>query len=180
MVIVVNSYHAALSQLNERYGNHLVLYNAFRLKLDYWSKNPDFDRAGLRSYDGFVKQCLSTRNKFHLNILDGEFENDKMLEKLPSLMRGKWTRIVCDLRRNTMSFPTFSEFVNFVSEKLDLWIDTMPLTSSRSPSRSTTSSYTHSTGNRSSPQPPENFSTPRKFLNPQKISQPHLKISEPH
>ena len=74
-----------------------------------------------------------------------------MLEKLPSWMRGKWARTVCDPRRNIMSFPTFREFVNFVTRESDLWIDPMPLTSSRSPSRSTTSSYTHSTGTRSSP-----------------------------
>ena len=146
-----NSYHAALSLLDERYGNHLVLCNAFRLKLDSWSKNSDFDRAGLRSYADFLNQCLSARNKFHLNILDDEFENDKMLEKLLSWMRGKWARTVCDPRRNIMSFPTFREFVNFVTRESDLWIDPMPLTSSRSPSRSTTSSYTHSTGTRSSP-----------------------------
>ena len=146
-----NSYHAALSLLDERYGNHLVLCNAFRLKLDSWSKNSDFDRAGLRSYADFLNQCLSARNKFHLNILDDEFENDKMLEKLPSWMRGKWARIVCDSRRNIMSFPTFSEFVNFVTRESDLWIDPMPLTSSGSPSRSTTSFYTHSAGTRSSP-----------------------------
>ena len=79
-----NSYHAALSLLDERYGNHLVLCNAFRLKLDSWSKNSDFDRAGLRSYADFLNQCLSARNKFHLNILDDEFENGKMLKKLPS------------------------------------------------------------------------------------------------
>ena len=145
-----NSYHAALSLLDERYGNHLVLCNAFRLKLDSWSKNSDFDRAGLRSYADFLNQCLSSRNKFHLNILDDEFENGKMLEKLPSWMRGKWARIVCDPRRNIMSFPTSREFVNFVTRESDLWIDPMPLTSSRSPSRSTTSSYTHSTGTRSS------------------------------
>ena len=145
-----NCYHAALSLLDECYGNHLVLCNAFRLKLDSWSKNSDFDRAGLRSYADFLNQCLSARNKFHLNILDEEFENDKMLEKLPSWMRGKWARIVCDSRRNIMSFPTFSEFVNFVTRESDLWIDPMPLTSSRSQSKSTTSSYTHSTGTRSS------------------------------
>ena len=145
-----NSYHAALCLLDERYGNHLVLCNAFRLKLDSWSKNSDFDRAGLRSYADFLNQCLSARNKFHLNILDDEFENDKMLEKLPSWMRGKWARIVCDSRRNIMSFPTFSEFVNFVTRESDLWIDPMPLTSGRSQSKSTTSSYTHSTGTRSS------------------------------
>ena len=145
-----NCYHAALNLLDECYGNHLVLCNAFRLKLDSWSKNSDFDRAGLRSYADFLNQCLSARNKFHLNILDDEFENDKMLEKLPSWMRGKWARIVCDSRRNIMSFPTFSEFVNFVTRESDLWIDPMPLTSSLSPSRSTTSSYTHSAGARSS------------------------------
>ena len=66
-------------------------------------------------------------------------------------MRGKWARIVCDPRRNIMSFPTFREFVNFVTRESDLWIDPMPLTSSRSLSRSTTSSYTHSAGTRSSP-----------------------------
>ena len=146
-----NSYHAALSLLDECYGNHLVLCNAFKLKLDTWSKNSDFDRAGLRSYANFLNQCLSARNKFHLNMLDDEFENNKMLEKLPSWMRGKWARIVCDPRRNIMSFPTFREFVNFVTRESDLWIDPMPLTSSRSPSRSTTSSYTHSAGTRSSP-----------------------------
>ena len=146
-----NGYHAALSLLDERYGNHLVLCNAFRLKLDSWSKNSDFDRAGLRSYADFLNQCLSARNKFHLNMLDDKFENNKMLEKLPSWMRGKWARIVCDPRRNIMSFPTFREFVNFVTRESDLWIDPMPLTSSRSPSRSTTSSYTHSAGARSSP-----------------------------
>ena len=146
-----NSYHAALSLLDERYGNHLVLCNAFRLKLDSWSKNSDFDRAGLRSYADFLNQCLSARNKFHLNILDDEFENGKMLEKLPSWMRGKWARTVCDPRRNIMSFPTFREFVNFVTRESDLWIDPMLLTSSRSPSGSTTSSYTHSAGTRSSP-----------------------------
>ena len=145
-----NCYHAALSLLDECYGNHLVLCNAFRLKLDSWSKNSDFNRAGLRSYADFLNQCLSARNKFHLNILDDEFENDKMLEKLPSWMRGKWARIVCDSRRNIMSFPTFSEFVNFVTRESDLWIDPMPLTSGRSQSKSTTSSYTHSTGTRSS------------------------------
>ena len=146
-----NCYHAALSLLDECYGNHLVLCNAFRLKLDSWSKNSDFNRAGLRSYADFLNQCLSARNKFHLNMLDDEFENNKMLEKLPSWMRGKWARIVCDPRRNIMSFPTFREFVNFVTRESDLWIDPMPLTSSRSPSRSTTASYTHSAGTRSSP-----------------------------
>ena len=144
-----NSYHAALSLLDECYGNHLVLCNAFRLKLDSWSKNSDFDRAGLRSYADFLNQCLSARNKFHLNMLDDEFENNKMLEKLPSWIRGKWARIVCDSRRNIMSFPTFREFVNFVTRESDLWMDPMPLTSSQSPSRSTTSFYTHSAGTRS-------------------------------
>ena len=144
-----NSYHAALSLLDERYGNHLVLCNAFRLKLDFWSKNSDFHRAG--SYADFLNQCLSARNKFHLNILDDEFEKNKMLEKLPSWIRGKWARIVCDSRRNIMSFPTFRELVNFVTRESDLWIDPMPLTSSRSPSRSTTSLYTHSADTRSSP-----------------------------
>ena len=146
-----NSYHAVLSLLDECYCNHLVLCNAFRLKLDSWSKNSNFDRAGLRSYADFLNQCLSARNKFHLNILDDEFENDKMLEKLPSWIRGKWARIVCDSRRNIMSFLTFREFANFVTRESDLWIDPMPLTSSRSSSRSTTSSYTHSANTRSSP-----------------------------
>ena len=147
--------YAALSLLDECYGNHLVLCNAFRLKLDSWSKNSNFDRAGLRSYADYLNQCLSARNKFHLNILDCEFENDKMLEKLPNWMRGTWARIVCDSRRNIMSFPAFREFVNFVTRESDLWIDPMLLSSSRittrSPYRSTTSSCTHGTGTRSSP-----------------------------
>ena len=145
-----SSYHAALSLLDERYGNHFVLCNAFRVKLDSWSKISNNDRAGLRSYADFLNQCLLAKNKFNLNILDDEFENVKMLDKLPSWMTGKWARIVYDSRRNTNSFPAFSEFVNFVTRESDVCNDPILLSSSRitrrSQSRSTTSAYTHSTG----------------------------------
>ena len=115
-----NSYHAALSLLDERYGNHFVLCNAFRVKLDSFSKISNNDRAGLRSYADFLNQCLFAKNKFNLNILDDEFENVKMLDKLPSWMAGKWTRIVYVSRRITNSFPAFSEFVNFVTRESDV------------------------------------------------------------
>ena len=118
-----NSFDRALQVLDERYGNHFVISNSFRSKLNNWPKISNSDRIGLRSFSDFLNQCLLAKDRYNMTVLDDELENAKMLEKLPSWMISKWAKQVYKSRINHNVFPPFTQFVKFVERESDVFND---------------------------------------------------------
>ncbi len=86
--------------LDKRYGNHFVLGNAFRDKLDSWPKVPSCDGKALRNLADFMRQCRAAmENIGHLAVLNDEREHRKILAKLPDWLINRWARKVSDLER---------------------------------------------------------------------------------
>nr|XP_054775363.1 uncharacterized protein LOC129283739 [Lytechinus pictus] len=116
-----HAYTIARQELDKRYGDTFVLSNAFRDKLDAWPKIGARDSDGLRRYGDFLRQCLAASQVVHhLNHLDDERENRKLLSKLPDWLTFRWGRKVVQWRRDTNSFPPFPVFVNFIVEEAEV------------------------------------------------------------
>ena len=62
-----------------------------------------------------------------LKVLDDERENRKLLLKLPSWLTTRWARIVAEYRSTEGVFPSFSQFVQFMTKEADIAND--PITS---------------------------------------------------
>lgn len=70
--------------LKRRYGNHFIVTEAFRDKLETWPKLCSIDSAGLRILADFLRQCETASHSIRdLKILNDERENRKILQKLP-------------------------------------------------------------------------------------------------
>ena len=108
------SYDAALEILEERFGNTSVVASAFRKKLENWPKIGERDGKALQRFSDFLSQiCIAKQTYKSLDILSDEFENKKILNKLPVLLVNKWIEKVV----NNESLPNFDEFSNFLKEK---------------------------------------------------------------
>ena len=114
------SFDEAMKLLDYRFGNKFLVGNAFRSKLACWPKVSNYDRSGIRSFSDFLLQCLAAKDRFSLHMLDDEFENVKILEKLPNWVASRWSRIVFECRSREGRFPPFSEFVYFLAKESDM------------------------------------------------------------
>ncbi|XP_071486763.1 uncharacterized protein [Diadema antillarum] len=124
-------YNEAKRALEQRYGDHFVVSNAYRDKLDSWPKIGARDATGLRRLGDFLKQC-DTASKYvpHLSHLDDERENRKLLMKLPDWLVVKWSRKVVEWRQQWGTFPPFTVFTSFIDEEAVIACD--PVTSLQS------------------------------------------------
>ena len=108
------TYDEAWSILEERFGNAVLVTSAFRKKIDDWPKIGDRDRKALQQFSDFLKQVQVASLTFEkLSVLDDEFENEKLVKKLPNWLASKW---IAQVVRNTTTFPKFKRFVEFISE----------------------------------------------------------------
>ncbi|KAJ8035280.1 hypothetical protein HOLleu_22452 [Holothuria leucospilota] len=81
-----DTYVEARRLLDERYGNPLIIADAFRKKLDSWPKIQNGDPFALRKFADFLGQCESAMHvaPAGLSFLDDSWECRKILTKLPS------------------------------------------------------------------------------------------------
>ncbi|XP_060585528.1 uncharacterized protein LOC132741396 [Ruditapes philippinarum] len=123
-----DAYDDARKLLNERYGDPFVIASAFRDKLESWPKIMPKDASGLLKFSDFMKQCLTAMNSVpSLSVLNDCRENRKLLSKLPDWLIGRWNRIAATSQEEHKVFPSFKEFVNFVSKEARIASD--PVTS---------------------------------------------------
>jgi hypothetical protein len=123
-----NAFEKAKETLEDRYGNPFTIAEAFRDKLEAWPKINAKDSKGLRRFADFLQQChvAMTDNK-GLGVLNDCRENRRLLQKLPDWLVTRWSRIVAKIKKESHSYPPFSEFVKFVADEATLACD--PVTS---------------------------------------------------
>ena len=128
LLATATSFSDAFKVLDKRFGDSFVVGNAFRDKLDGWSKIDGRDSKGLRRFVDFLKQCEAAMKTIHgLRFLNDDRENRKLLLKLPDWIVSRWGRKVADIKSSKRRFPNFSEFVRFLSNESDIAND--PITS---------------------------------------------------
>ena len=110
----LSSYSSAMEILQERFGSPQLVACAFRRKLESWPKISSKDHQGLQSFSDFLQQVVVATQQYpSLSILDDEFENRKLLAKLPPLISAKWVEHVVDCP----SFPNFKYFSEFIKKR---------------------------------------------------------------
>ncbi len=112
------AYYAAWDTLEERYGSSFVIAKAFRDKLTSWPKIGTKDSAELQEFSDFLRGCEAAMLQIKsLEVLNDCSENQKILSKLPDWLTARWNRKVIEVEEQHGSFPTFSNFVDFVTRE---------------------------------------------------------------
>lgn len=112
------AYQSALNILEERYGNSFVIANTYRDKLASWPKIRPKDSMELRKFSDFLRGCQTAMSQIEsLNVLDDCAENQRMLSKLPDWLTASWNRKVTEIEDATKRFPSFTQFVEFVTKE---------------------------------------------------------------
>ena len=127
------AFKAAYNLLLERYGDSFNIANEFRNRLKLWPKVGGTDTTGLRNLVDFFKQCRTAKQSFpSLKILDDESENTELTRKLPAWLSRQWARKVATHRATIGQYPSFEEFVDFLTVEDNIAHD--PLARSLQPS----------------------------------------------
>ena len=112
------AFQAAYNLLVKRYGDHYNMAKAFRDRLRAWPKVGATDISGLRDFVDFLRQCQIAQRKFEvLKSFNDEHENSEMVRKLPAWLSRQWARKVAAQRESIGKYPTFEEFVDFLSQE---------------------------------------------------------------
>lgn len=122
-----NCYERARENLKRRFGNPLLISEAFREQLSSWAPISDKDGEGLRAYTDFLEQMEASMSYLpSLQILNDSVENSRMVMKLPSSVASRWARIVAKSRAGG-EYPQFVQFVAFLQEEVDIACDPLTL-----------------------------------------------------
>ncbi|XP_041364376.1 uncharacterized protein LOC121379790 [Gigantopelta aegis] len=118
------AYEQTRALLDKRFGNLFIIANAFRDKLESWPKITGRDGVALRRFANFLRQCLTDmKTVSSFNVLNDDYENQKLLLKLPDWLVYRWGRIVAEWRNKHQAFPPFCEFVFFIVKEADIACD---------------------------------------------------------
>ena len=121
MLNTADAYARAKEILEHRFGDPFVIGNAFRDKLESWSKISPRDHRGLRKFADFLLQCEAAMDSIsNLQVFNDDRENRKMLHKLPAWVVTRWARKVADAKELHGRFPLFSVFVKFLVKEADI------------------------------------------------------------
>ena len=114
LVPSADSYDYAMNILHERFSSSALVASVFREKFDRWPKIPERDLKAILSLSDFLQQIVVASTKYpSLEILNDEFENHKLVSKLPNWLAAKWIEEVVKVD----SFSTFSAFSVFIKER---------------------------------------------------------------
>ncbi|XP_035525621.1 uncharacterized protein LOC118333908 [Morone saxatilis] len=113
-----SAYIAAWDILEERYGNPFTIAKSYRDKLQAWPKMGSKDSFELREFVDFLRSCEAAMVHIKaLEILNDCNENRKILSKLPDWLTARWNRKVIDIQEESNQFPSFSQFVKFLTRE---------------------------------------------------------------
>jgi hypothetical protein len=110
-----SSFADAKALLDKRFGNPYVLSSAFLDKLEAYPKVPDRDKAVLRKFSDFLRQCLAASKVIPGMSLNNPRDNMRIQEKLPDWVLRKWGNVI-ERHTNSGSFPSFEVFVDFLED----------------------------------------------------------------
>ena len=112
------AYAESYRLLLSRYRDKSRLASDYLSRLRSWPKISGVDNVGLRRYIDFLNQGRTAMvNIKALRVLDDESENFNMIKKLPVWLGRKWTRRVAIYREENEEYPSFPEFVDFLSRE---------------------------------------------------------------
>lgn len=152
-----DAYEKAKKMLDSRYGDPYLISNAFRDKLDKWSKIQSRDSNSLQKFSDFLLHCeIAMQNISGLKVLNDDRENKKLLAKLPDWLVVRWSRTVFNWKRDKGQFPPFKEFAHFVAQESKIASD--PITS-----LSTRGSFDEIKTTKSYSKPERKFPSSRSF-----------------
>ncbi|XP_066553505.1 uncharacterized protein LOC136721589 [Amia ocellicauda] len=113
-----SAYCAAWTILEERYGNPFLIAKAFRDKLDTWPKINSKGSVELQELADFLRSCEAAMSQIRgLEVLNDCNENQKILSKLPDWLTSRWNRKVIEVEEQSHTFPSFSQFVKFLTRE---------------------------------------------------------------
>ena len=110
------AYVGAWKLLNGRYGHPFHIQEAFREKLGNWPKIKPKDGPALQEFADFLRACNNAVTQVPgLGILSDCKENQRLTTKLLEWLASRWNCIVTRALEEDTQYPTFVEFVKFVS-----------------------------------------------------------------
>ena len=110
----LKSYKSAMDILSERFGTSNLVTSAFRRKLEAWPKISAKDPKALQAFSDFLQQIKVASTQYSsLSILSDEFENKKIVSKLPHHVSIRWVEHVVE----KSEFPSFGDFAEFVKTR---------------------------------------------------------------
>jgi len=87
----IDAYDKAKKILRNQFGNHFIVADADRKRINSWPKIQPIDGQGLRKFTDFLQYCHTAMNTIqYLNVLNDPDENQKMIRKLPSQVVVRW------------------------------------------------------------------------------------------
>ena len=115
------SYREAQKLLDQRFGNHMYIAEAFKSRLKNWSQIKEGDSTGLQAFSDFLISCKEAVEVVgSLCELDSNHILIQIASKLPSYSGIK----CCHYAHNAqlkLGFPLrFTDLVRFVKEESDL------------------------------------------------------------
>lgn len=115
------AYKDAWNKLDQRYGQPFLIQRAFRDRLADWPKIQPKDAVGLRDLSDFLNACQDAMSHVKsLQILNDCEENRKLVQKLPDWAASRWNRKVTEILKRTQEFPSFQDFVTFMSMEAEI------------------------------------------------------------
>ena len=109
------SYHDAKLRLEQRFGDPIIIADAYRKRLGEWPKvKTGSDLLLLSDYLKQLESAMKTNS--YLSILNDCMENQKILMKLPDWVVTRWSRIV-QQNRSSRVYPGFSAFSEFIAQE---------------------------------------------------------------
>lgn len=113
-----DAYQKAKTQLRERFGNPFLISDAYRKKINEWPRISASDGPSLRKFADFLETCRAATTEIkYLKVLDDPDENQRMLQKLPSFVVTRWSRVVDRwLSKEDHAYPPFTEFCGFLKK----------------------------------------------------------------
>lgn len=87
-------------------------------EIDAWPKISAKGSLELQELTDFLCSCESAMSQIRgLEVLNDCNKNQKMLAKLPDWLTSRWNRKVIEVEEESHTFPSFSQFVEFLTRE---------------------------------------------------------------